>query len=71
MNKTLQMIFVNELGRNVTISVVDPRDDVTAQQVSAVMSDILTHNAFISVGGRLLSAAGARVVSRGVEEILG
>ncbi|MBT9156062.1 MAG: hypothetical protein DDT37_01038 [Firmicutes bacterium] len=71
MNKTLQMVFVNELGRNVTISVIDPRDDVTAQQVSAVMSDILTHNAFVSAGGRLVSAAEARVVSRGVEQILG
>jgi hypothetical protein len=71
MTKTLQMVFVNELGRNVTISVVDPRDDVTAQQVSAVMADILTHNAFVSLGGRLLTAAGARVVSRGVEQILG
>ncbi len=71
MNKTLQMVFVSELGRNVTISVVDPRDDVTAEQVSAVMADILTHNTFIVAGARLIRAAGARVVSRGVEQILG
>jgi len=71
MNKTLQMIFVNEMGRNVTLSVVDPRDDVTAEQVSTVMADILARNAFTSTGGRLVSAAEARVVSRGVEQILG
>ena len=33
MNKTLQMIFVNEAGGNVTISVQDPQEDLSDQAV--------------------------------------
>ncbi len=70
MNKTLQMLFTNEEGRTVTISVPDPKDDLTGVQVSAAMATILAANTFVSTGGALVAAAGARIVSRGVETIL-
>lgn len=70
MTKTLQMLFVNEDGRTVTLSLADPLDTLTGPQVSAVMDLILQKNAIVSTGGALVSASGARIVSRGVETIL-
>jgi len=70
MNKTLQMLFTNEEGRTVTISVPDPKEGLTGAEVSAAMDTILAANAFLSTGGELVTALGARIVSRGVEIIL-
>ena len=69
MNKTLQMLFTNEEGRTVTISVVDPKDNLTEAQVAAAMQTLLEKNVFISTGGALVAVVGARIVSRGVEPI--
>lgn len=70
MTKTLQMLFINEDGRTVTISLPDPLDTLTALQVTAVMDMIVQKNAFVSTGGALVGSSGARIVSRGVEIIL-
>lgn len=71
MNKTLQMIFVNEAGGNVTISVQVPREDLTEQNVADVMTLIISKDVFVSNGGSLVSIHSARVVSRDVEPIIG
>ena len=70
MDKTLQMIFVNEAGSNVTISVQEPREDLAEQDVVDVMTLIIEKNVFISNGGALVSIGGARIVSRDVETII-
>ncbi len=64
---TLQMIFENEDGRNVTISVPDARDDLTGPEVEAVMTGILNRNLFRSTGGDLEEMVRAQVVSRQVD----
>jgi hypothetical protein len=61
---TLQMIFRNEEGRNVTISVPDARDDLLGPEVEAVMTDILSRNIFRTTGGDLEEMVRAQVVSR-------
>lgn len=71
MDKTLQMIFVNANGGRVTISLPEPREDVTEQDVSTVMALIINKAAFVSTGGALVSSAGARIVGRSVEPIFG
>lgn len=71
MNKTLQMIFVNEAGGNVTISVQDPQEDLSDQAVATVMTLIIDKNVFVSNGGALVSIHSARIVSRDVEPIIG
>ncbi|NLA27463.1 MAG: DUF2922 domain-containing protein [Firmicutes bacterium] len=67
MTRTLQMIFLNEEGRNVTISVPDARDDIEAVEVETVMSDILQRNIFLTTGGEISGLRKAQVVSRDVE----
>ena len=69
MNKTLRMIFKNEEDRNSTISMADPEEELTSEQVEAVMQSIIDKNIFDSAGGDLTGKVRAQVVSRDVENI--
>jgi hypothetical protein len=68
--KTLQMVFANAANGRVTISVLDPRDDLTALDVETAMNDIIAANVISSTGGDLVSVLGARVVTRQVTELI-
>ena len=70
MDKTLQMIFVNEAGGNVTISVQDPLETLSEQSVAEVMTLIIEKDVFVSNGGALVSIHSARIVSRDIEPII-
>jgi len=69
--KTLQMIFANAANGRVTISILDPREDLTTENVETAMSDIITANIINSTGGDLVSVIGARVIARQVTELVG
>ncbi|MCD8511022.1 MAG: DUF2922 domain-containing protein [Bacillus sp. (in: Bacteria)] len=69
MAKRLEMLFLNEGGKNVTISVDDPMEPVNAQAVSDAMDTILLQNVFVSAQGYLVQKRGARVVERKVEAV--
>ncbi len=64
------MIFFNEEGRNVTISVPDAREDIQAAEVEAVMENILQRNIFLTTGGEISGLNKAQVVSRDVETLV-
>lgn len=70
MAKKIELIFKNEIGRNVTISLDDPIEPVDPAKVTAVMDLVVAQQAFVSNGGFLMSKVGARVVERNVEPIL-
>ena len=70
MATTLQMIFRNEEGRNVTISIADPRDDLEVSEVEAVMEAILLRNIFSTAGGDIAYLSKAQLVSRDVETLV-
>lgn len=70
MTKSLEMTFQNAAGKNARVSVADPRDDVDAAEVQAVMDTILARNIFSTSGGDMVKAVGATVVTREVAEIL-
>jgi hypothetical protein len=67
MTRTLQMIFRNSEGRNVTVSVPDARADLQPAEVETEMSEIIGRNIFQTSGGDILEAVKAQVVSRQVE----
>jgi aromatic ring-opening dioxygenase catalytic subunit (LigB family) len=69
MAKTLELKFLNEEGKVVTISLDDPVEPVDELAVSAAMDTIVTENAFISSGGEFVSKKEARIVERNVTEI--
>lgn len=69
MVKTLVMIFENQGGSNVRISIDNVRDDVTDAEVKAAMEDIISRNIFETSGGNLVSIRGAEIVTRTVQEL--
>lgn len=60
----LELIFRNQAGDSVTISVIDPRPDVTPAEAQAAMDTILAQNIFTSPGGDLVEKVEARVIER-------
>jgi hypothetical protein len=67
--KTLQMVFKNESGKNVTINVTDAKDTLTSTEVKAAMQNIITKNVFVSTGGKFVSAESAQLVDRQSAEL--
>lgn len=67
---TLQMIFQNENNTRTTISVVEPKDDLTSTEVEEAMEEIITQNIINSAGGELVQVVGARLVTRQVVELI-
>ncbi|KZZ85224.1 MULTISPECIES: DUF2922 domain-containing protein [Bacillaceae] len=69
MAKTLELQFVNEQGKTVTISVDAPKDSLTKDEIAEAMDGLMAANVFISGGGNLTSKKGARTVDRTVTEM--
>ncbi len=70
MTQTLQMIFQNEEGRNVTISIADARLDLEPIEVETVMNSVVDENMFITGGGEIVRAVKGQLVSRSVQTIV-
>jgi hypothetical protein len=66
----LRMSFLNSLNRTTSMSLDDPKADLTPIQVQAVMDDIIAKNIFNSSGGDLVSVKGAEVVTTTVNELI-
>ncbi|GLI51873.1 hypothetical protein TSYNTROOL_19590 [Tepidanaerobacter syntrophicus] len=71
MDKSLELIFKNQAGKNARMSMQDPKDDLTADQVQSLMDNILEKNIFETTGGDLVEAAGARLIQKEVIDLLG
>ncbi|MGI5876041.1 MAG: DUF2922 domain-containing protein [Dethiobacteria bacterium] len=69
MDNTLRLIFKNALGRNVTISVKDPEDQLDAEDVEAAMDLIIERDIFQTSGGSITTKVRAEVVGRQVDVI--
>lgn len=63
MAKTLEMVFRTSAGNETTISVADPKDDLTLAQAQVVMQDIITKNIFEIKGSVLAEKVEARIRS--------
>ncbi len=60
--KTLRMVFRNEAGKNVTISMDNPKNDVTTAEIEAAMDLVIARNIFTSSGGDLVSKQDIRII---------
>lgn len=67
--KVLELIFINAAGKKTTLSLNDPREDITEVEVRGVMEQVLAKNLFNSTGGDLVALGGARVVSKQIADI--
>lgn len=63
MVKTLEMVFRNASGKEVTLNVVEARDDLTLAEVKTVMEDIIAKNIFTTKTGDLVQMVEARIRS--------
>jgi hypothetical protein len=60
--QTLRLVFKNQAGKNVTISLDNPRDEVTAAEIEAAMDLVIARNIFTSTGGDLVSKQDIRLI---------
>jgi len=60
--QTMRMVFRNQAGRNVTITLDNPRDNLTAAEVEAAMDLVIARNIFTSSGGDLVSKQDIRII---------
>lgn len=69
MTRNLNMVFLNQAGKNTSINIADISDTATPEQVRNLMQLIISKNIFESTGGDLVSAISADIITRSVEEI--
>lgn len=62
----LYLDFKNNNGKNTSIRVYDPEENLTKDQVKTAMTTIMNSNVFYP---KLVALDGARIVTRTVEEI--
>lgn len=67
--QSLQMRFVTQAGNRVTISLDNPKDNLTEAEVTAAMDQIIAKNIFVTSGGDLVTKDNAQIVDRTVSVI--
>jgi len=66
----LKMSFLNALNNTSSMSLDDPKTDLTPAEVQGVMDDIILKNIFNSSGGDLVAVKSAEVVTTTVNELI-
>ncbi|EIT83918.1 hypothetical protein A374_17824 [Fictibacillus macauensis ZFHKF-1] len=69
MAKTLELQFINEQEKVVTLSIDSPKEPVNGAAVKAAMETIIAQNVFNSKGGNYVKAKGARLVERNASDV--
>jgi Protein of unknown function (DUF2922). len=59
--KRLNLVFLNEQGKSVTLSLNDPVEPADPIAVKAAMDEIIAQNVFVSTGGLLTQLKSARI----------
>lgn len=67
--KTLEMVFINEGAKEVTVVVKDPRDGLTLAEVQTVMNTLIAKNVFSTTGGDLVSVKEAQIRQLAITEL--
>ena len=66
----LEMEFKDEMGKKFTISIDDPREDLTEMEVRAAMNEIVNRNIFFTAAGDVVATEGARFITTTIEELV-
>lgn len=70
MNQTLELIFRTAGGKRMTLTIDEPKEGLTEAEVSQAMQEVINSGVFGSDGHPVESAEAARIVSRGVTDII-
>lgn len=68
-SKVLKLVFENQAGGSFTVSVNDPRENVTAAEAEAVMDTIIAANIFQTSGGDLVAKKDIKIVDQTVNDL--
>jgi uncharacterized protein YggL (DUF469 family) len=60
--KVLRMTFNNALGSVVSFTLPEPKVDLTAAVIEAVMDQIIARNIFLTTGGALVSKRDIKII---------
>ncbi|QGG47211.1 DUF2922 domain-containing protein [Heliorestis convoluta] len=66
---TLELVFSNQLGRDVTLRIRDPKTDVTTEEILTVMDGIIAKNIINSTGGDLVNKKDVRFLTTTIEDL--
>lgn len=69
MAKVLELQFLNQENKTVTIRLDAPIEPVDPAAVTAAMDTVIAQNIFTSSGGNYTTKKGARIVDREVSDI--
>ncbi|HHY13915.1 MAG TPA: DUF2922 domain-containing protein [Thermoanaerobacterales bacterium] len=69
MTTTIELVFINEEGKNSRISLNNPNTNLTPEEVKDIMDEIIAVNVFTSPGGDYVEAGSARIITREVAEL--
>ena len=62
-NKKLVMVFKNEVDKQVSISIDNPKSDITEQEIKTAMDLIVSKNVLKKSNYALVEAVGAKIVN--------
>ncbi|WP_230199390.1 DUF2922 domain-containing protein [Bacillus ndiopicus] len=68
MTSTLQLIFQLANEKTLTLSVGEPKENLTDAQVASAMQTIVEQNIFMRDGATIVAKKAARLISRTVKE---
>lgn len=71
MSKTLQLNFETASGKKMTLTVDEPKVDITAAEVELAMAEIISTGTFVIEDLPLSKAMSARVVDRTITNLIG
>lgn len=64
MDYSLTMTFINTGGDKTSLTISDVKEDLTKEDVSALMDTIIVSDIFVSSGAALVSKYGAQLTQR-------
>jgi hypothetical protein len=64
----LVMTFVDALGQNISMSIDDPRDNITEGEITAAMNLIVEKNVFKPKGSDLVGIVEAKIIATDTTE---
>ncbi|MFA4885981.1 MAG: DUF2922 domain-containing protein [Desulfotomaculaceae bacterium] len=67
--RTLRMVFLNQAGKNVTITLDNPRSDITTAEIQTAMDLVVARNIFTSAGGDLVSKQDIKVIDSSTDDL--
>jgi len=67
-NKTkLELVFLNEVGKKFVVTMDNPREDLTSEELGEAMDEIIENNVFLSSLFDLVEPIEARVVTTNID----